>query len=102
MTEARKHGVPAHKTISWIRRKIGGHIAVVRFRSDGTEGCAVPCVFCQREIIKFDLQIHCSTGDGSWYSGKLSEAGAPTPVLTAGQRRMLKRDVPRPRASARQ
>jgi hypothetical protein len=90
--EARKHGVPAHKTISWIRRKIGTDVAVIRIRADGSLGCAVPCVLCQRELLKYDLRVHCVEASGAWFSGKLTQAEAPPPVLTAGQRRMFKRN----------
>ena len=80
------------KVVSWIRRKIGGHISVVRYRSDGTLGSAVPCVLCQRELKRFDLHVYCSIGGGDFFSGRLTEEGAPPAVLTAGQRRMWKRD----------
>ena len=73
-----------------MRRKLGGDVTVVRRRSDGTLGCAAPCVYCQRELLRFDLRVHCSLGGGAFFSGRLSEAGAPKPTLTAGQRRMLR------------
>lgn len=90
--EARRHGVPSHKVIAWIRRKIGNHITIVRYLNDGSLACAIPCVFCQKELKKYDMRISCTTEDGTWFHGRLSDGGAPTPVLTAGQRRMLKRD----------
>lgn len=92
MDEARRHGVPPQRVVIWIRRKIGGDIAVVRYRSDGTMGCAVPCVLCQRELKRYDLRVHCSIGGGDFFSGRLSEQGAPPALLTAGQRRMWKRE----------
>jgi hypothetical protein len=93
--------VPPHKTVSWIRRKIGGHIVIVRYRKDGTLGCAVPCVFCQRELVKFDIHIHCITTEGSWFSGRLDDNDAPQPLFTTGQRRMLKLDRTAPRKKDR-
>ncbi|KAH7618735.1 hypothetical protein NADE_005584 [Nannochloris sp. 'desiccata'] len=94
--DARKHGVPNHKLVSWIRRKIGGHIVIVRYKGDGTLGCAVPCVFCQRELIKYDIHIHCITTNGTWYSGRVDDINAPPAVFTTGQRRMLKLPPPPP------
>ena len=107
MAAARRHGVPAHKVVPWVRRKLGPTVVVLRFRNDGSLGCSVPCVLCQRELTRFDLQVHCflgagasghggtadaGNGTGQWFSGRLSEPGAPTPVLTAGQRRTLNLD----------
>ncbi|KAL4457697.1 hypothetical protein ABPG75_012562 [Micractinium tetrahymenae] len=116
---ARRHGVPSHKVVPWVRRKLGPAVVVLRFRGDGSLGCSVPCVLCQRELNRFDLQVHCflgagpgcgsggsgasrsaaaasstacAGGEGGWFSGRLSDAGAPTPVLTAGQRRTLNLD----------
>ncbi len=125
---ARRHGVPSHKVVPWVRRKLGPAVVVLRFRGDGSLGCSVPCVLCQRELKRFDLQVHCFVGagpgggagggsalrrshadggaaaspEGGWFSGRLSDAGAPTPVLTAGQRRTLNLDLGsvRPRAGA--
>jgi hypothetical protein len=56
---------------------------------DGTLGCATPCVFCQRELLRFDLRVHCSQAGQSWFSGRLDEAGAPESKPTTGQRRLL-------------
>lgn len=36
---ARRHGVPPHKVVPWVRRKLGAAVIVVRFRGDGTLGC---------------------------------------------------------------
>lgn len=110
---ARRHGVPSHKVVPWVRRKLGPAVVVLRFRGDGSLGCSVPCVLCQRELNRFDLQVHCYVGagpgggsdksavdgaaaarhEGGWFSGRLSDVGAPTPVLTAGQRRTLNLDL---------
>ena len=74
-----------------MRRKLGANILVIRQRSDGSLGCAAPCVLCQKELLRFDLRVHCPLGDGGFFSGKLSDSGAPKPSLTAGQRRLLKK-----------
>lgn len=94
---ARRHGVPPHKVVPWVRRKLGPSVVVLRFRGDGTLGCSVPCVLCQRELTRFDLQVHCylgaeASGGAQWFTGRLSDEGAPAPVLTAGQRRTLNLD----------
>lgn len=102
MQHARRHGVPSHKVVPWVRRKLGPTVVVLRFRGDGSLGCSVPCVLCQRELTRFDLSVCCFVGqdaaDGApcWYRGRLTDEGAPTPVLTAGQRRTLNLD-PGPR-----
>jgi hypothetical protein len=58
---------------------------------DGTLGCATPCVFCQRELLRFDLRVHCSQAGQSWFSGRLDEAGAPESKPTGYQRKQLLR-----------
>ena len=88
VAEARKHGVRPHQVTLWVRRKLGAHISVWRKRSDGTFGCATPCVLCQRELKRYDLRVHCSQ-DSGWFVGRLSEAGAPAPQLTTAQRRLF-------------
>ncbi|KAK9831841.1 hypothetical protein WJX81_000528 [Elliptochloris bilobata] len=88
VAEARKHGVRPHQVVLWVRRKLGAHISVWRKRSDGTFGCATPCVLCQRELKRYDLRVHCSQDTG-WFVGRLSEAGAPQAQLTTAQRRLF-------------
>lgn len=51
--------------------------------------CASPCVMCQKELIRFDIRVHCLRKDGTWFSGRLDDQGAPEAVLTSGQRRNL-------------
>ncbi len=88
--KARVHGVPAASVVAWVRRKVGSSIVVWRYRSDGTLGCAVPCVLCKVQLLKFDFKVHCSLEDGQFYSGRLdNEASAPESKLTAGQRKQL-------------
>jgi len=87
--QAKRQGVPSHKIVSWIRRKFGTHISVVRYRSDGSMGCAVPCVFCQKELMRYDMRVHCVDSSGNWLDARLTDGNVPKPVLTAGQRRMF-------------
>ncbi len=88
VAEARKHGVRPHQVTAWVRRKLGAHISVWRKRSDGTFGCATPCVLCQRELKRYDLRVHCSQDTG-WFVGRLSEEHAPQAQLTTAQRRLF-------------
>lgn len=91
MQQGRKAGVPPHKLVAWVRRKLGTNIAVWRHTSDGTIGCAAPCLFCARELQRFDLRVHCPLdAQGGWFSGRLGEPGAPQPALTGGQQRVLR------------
>lgn len=85
---ARKHGVPQHRVVTWVRRKLGPDLSLVRWTTQGV-GCAAPCVFCTRALIKYDLRVHCPLSDGGWYSGRMDEPCAPTPLLTSGQRRSM-------------
>lgn len=88
VAEARKHGVRAHQVVLWVRRKLGPHISVWRKRSDGSFGCATPCVLCQRELKRYDLRVYCSQDTG-WFVGRLTEEGAPQAQLTTAQRRLF-------------
>ncbi|KAL4443643.1 hypothetical protein ABPG75_011380 [Micractinium tetrahymenae] len=90
--QGRRAGVPPHKLIAYVRRKLGSSIAVWRRTADGALACAAPCLFCARELRRFDLRVHCSLdGQGGWFSGRLSEPGAPPPLLTGGQESVLRR-----------
>ena len=89
MADARKHGVRPHQVVNWVRRKIGADICIWRSRSDNTLGCAVPCLLCQRELLRFDLRVHCSQASGEWFSGRLSDPAAPQSFLTLAQRKQL-------------
>lgn len=89
--QGRKAGVPPHKLIAWVRRKLGSNIAVWRCTTDGALARAAPCLFCSRELLRFDIRVHCPTdASGGWFSGRLSDEGAPVPVLTGGQQRVLR------------
>lgn len=88
VADARRHGVPGHKTAAWIRRKNGNKITVVRWKMDGTLGCSVPCVFCRRELARFDMRVRCVTADGMyWFDGHVTAADAPVSKLTSFQKR---------------
>ena len=89
ITAARRHGARAHSIVSWVRRKLGADLVVIRQRSDGTFGSSVPCVYCLRELTRFDLRVHCTLDGGGVFSGRLTDSGAPRSTLTTGQRRML-------------
>lgn len=90
--QARRAGVAPHKLVAHVRRKLGSSIAVWRRTADGALACAVPCLFCARQLQRFDLQVHCSLGgQGGWFSGRLSEPGAPPQLLTGGQETVLRR-----------
>ncbi|KFM23210.1 hypothetical protein F751_3401 [Auxenochlorella protothecoides] len=90
VADARRHGVPAARVVSWVRRKFGAHMTVYRCRKDGSLGCSTPCLLCSRELARFDIKVHCSLEGGAWYSGRVTDVGAPAPILTSGQRRMIK------------
>jgi hypothetical protein len=82
--------VPPKKLVPWVRRKLGGGVVIWRYTSDGGIGCAAPCLFCSRELQRFDLLVDCALGGGSWFHGRLSEPGAPKPQLTGGQQKVLR------------
>lgn len=86
---ARQHGVRRHQVVTWIRRKVGANICVWRERVDRSLGCATPCVLCCREMLRYDLRVHCSlqsSGHDAWYTGKLDSTDAPRSKPTLGQR----------------
>lgn len=87
--QARQHGVAAHAITVWVRRKVGPHISVWRFQKSGTLACATPCVFCARELRRFDMRVHCSQGDNEWFSGRLEGPEAPEARPTSGQIRSM-------------
>jgi hypothetical protein len=88
---ARRKGIPAHGIVTWVRRKLGADLVIVRHRADGTLGCSVPCALCQKALIKFDLRVHCLLGGGAVFSGRLTDRGAPKPGLSKAQQGMLKK-----------
>eukprot|EP01026_Neomeris_dumetosa_P078650 TRINITY_DN8521_c0_g1_i1.p2 TRINITY_DN8521_c0_g1~~TRINITY_DN8521_c0_g1_i1.p2 ORF type:complete len:152 (+),score=18.86 TRINITY_DN8521_c0_g1_i1:169-624(+) len=92
MEVARKKGVPAHKRVTWVRRKLGGDMAIWRITNDGNFGCAVPCIFCERMLRRFDMRVQCVTREGSWFVGRLGDEGAPSCVLTSSQRRGFEKE----------
>ena len=88
--EAEKRCIPPYKIKSWIHRKMGGVVSVFRFRADGTVGCCVPCYACRKELLKYDLVVHCLDPDGRLFCGKLDDEDAPPSQFTSGQRRNLR------------
>lgn len=87
--DARRHGVKSHKVVCWVRRKLGSDMIVWRLVEGNKIACASPCIMCQKELLRFDMKVHCLRRDGSWFSGRLSDQGAPEAVLTSGQRRNM-------------
>ena len=85
MGEARRHGVPQHKVAAFVRRRLGGGVAVVRLRADGSPGCSAPCTLCARELARFDLKVCCCLESGALWVGLLTDPGAPPAKVTGGQ-----------------
>ena len=100
---AKRHGVPNRGVVAWVRRKLGPDVTVLRVRTDGSLGCATPCVLCRRALIAFDLRVSCPPGasGGGWYCGRLCSPDAPAPTLTSGQRRLLGHPSPPKEGSRR-
>lgn len=90
VVEARRHGVRPHKVASYVRRRLGGGLCVVRYRSDGSPGCSAPCTLCAREILKYDLKVCCLLESGEIFCGRLTDPGAPPAKVTGGQRAWLR------------
>lgn len=90
--EAYRHGISKPKVVTWVRRKYGADIIVWRFLGDGALGCATPCVFCRRELVRFDLRVHVVIDSRStWYHGFMTDDCAPQSKLTCGQARNMKK-----------
>ena len=101
MAEARRRGLPPHTVPGYVRRRLGGGVAVVRLRCDGSPGCSAPCTLCARELERYDLKVCCRLDDGAVWCGRLSDPGAPPAKLTSGQRSGLKEWQGRPQAQGR-
>ncbi len=89
MTEARRRGVRPHKLASYVRRRLGGGVWILRVRADGSPGCSAPCTLCARELEKYALKVCCITEEGRPWCGRLSDPGAPPAHVTSGQRGWL-------------
>lgn len=87
--EARRRGVQPHKVATYVRRRLGGGVAILRFRADGTPGCSAPCTLCARELLKYDLKVACLMENGQVFCGRLTDPGAPPAKVTGGQRAWL-------------
>ncbi len=64
-------------------------MVVWRTMADGSLGNATPCIFCARELERFDLRVHCVAdceGRPAWFSGRMSDADAPPCKLTTRQK----------------
>lgn len=94
--QARRHGLRPHQFRSWIRRKTGPDLVVWRELTDGSLGCAMPCILCQRELVRFDLRVHCPMPGQIWFSGRMDDAHAPTCKLTHGQTKLMFGQSPYP------
>lgn len=86
---ATKRGVRHHAVIAWVKRKCGGTIIVKRVLQDNTPGCSFPCIFCRKELEKYDISVQCTLRSGDTFEGKLDDPSLPQSFLTCGQRRML-------------
>jgi hypothetical protein len=89
VAEARRRGVQAHKVPGYVRRRLGGGVAILRFRADGSPGCSAPCTLCARELLKYDLKVACLLESGEVFMGRLTDPGAPPSKITGGQRAWL-------------
>lgn len=89
VVKARRRGMGQHQIVTWVRRKVGAHVTVFRTLADGTLACAAPCLLCQRELLRFDLRVHCSLAPAQWWSGRLTDETAPPGKLTTRQRIMM-------------
>jgi hypothetical protein len=97
VAEARRRGLPPHKVPGYVRRRLGGGVAVVRLRCDGSPGCSAPCTLCARELARYDLKVCCRLDDGVVWCGRLTDPDAPPAKMTSGQRSGLKEWQGRPR-----
>lgn len=93
ISRAKKKGVPGHRMVHWIRRKMGPDIVTWRLKSDGSNGCSVPCVYCKQAIIKFDLRVTCCVEGDKWFCGFLTDVDAPPSKLTSGQAAALRQKI---------
>ena len=91
---ARKKGLSGQRAVAWVRRKLGPDISTWRINASGAVCCAVPCVLCRREILRFGFRLSCPLGQGRYFCGWLDDAAAPVSKLTSQQRLAI-----RPRGS---
>lgn len=87
--KAARQNVPKHQVVHWVRRKAGSQLVVLRQRHDGTLGCSVPCHRCKAFLDLFDIRVCCVASSGEFFSGRLSDPGAPESKMTSGQMRNL-------------
>jgi hypothetical protein len=84
---AARKGIGRHKVIPWIKRKVK-HLIVFRLSTEGTFCVSYPCVFCRKEIERFDLHCTCIDEEGA-VQPKLRAEQLPQLVLTSSQRRLF-------------
>lgn len=101
VSQARSSGCRPHQVVRWVRRKVGSDIVVWRVRADGSAGCSLPCVLCQRQLQLFGLRVTCTTSDGRLWRGHLGKSDdSPVCKSTSGQRRGVFAPPPLAAASA--
>lgn len=87
---AKKKGLSGSRAVTWVRRKLGPDISTWRVNASGTICCAVPCVFCRRELLRFGFRLSCPLGQGEFFCGRLDDEAAPASKLTSQQRLAIK------------
>mmetsp|Transcript_2112 Transcript_2112/g.4831 ORF Transcript_2112/g.4831 Transcript_2112/m.4831 type:complete len:103 (-) Transcript_2112:23-331(-) len=85
----RKKGIPKHRLIQYVRGQMDGSINILRFDSTANPQCSVPCVFCRKVLIKFDISVRCIGPSGESFCGNLQDDAAPVSKLTSGQKRRM-------------
>mmetsp|Transcript_21175 Transcript_21175/g.36063 ORF Transcript_21175/g.36063 Transcript_21175/m.36063 type:complete len:133 (+) Transcript_21175:434-832(+) len=56
----------------------------------------MPCIFCAKQLVRFDLRVHCAMPDNTWFSGRMDDAHAPVCKPTNGQIKMMFGQSPYP------
>lgn len=82
-----KHGIGRHRIIPWIKRKLR-HIHIFRISGDGDLCKSYPCIFCRREIEKYDLHCTCIDASGN-INHKLRAEQLPRTVFTSSQKKLF-------------
>lgn len=90
VVNARKNGVPSHRLISHVRKKIGNNINILRMDSTAEPRCSFPCIFCRKVLEKFDITVTCIDKNGSVFVGKMTDDNIQDSSFTSGQKRCMK------------
>lgn len=88
-------GIPRHKRIAWVKKQIR-EMHLEREKKDGSVGSSFPCVFCKKQLVRFDIKVHCVDREGDMFHGKMDTDLCPESTLTSGQARKFGR-IPLPR-----